>query len=304
MGNVNTPFTFYDYSTALDGSAQWKCASTPVAVFGGGSYAWLWYRRVFGHMEFVIRVVLSELLVNWPNDDVWSFGLPDVCQVLPFPDVSGLIFAGGGVGVTNPPFVVPAVAYNGVNGRQYPGVARMDVDDNGQTTVSPIFPIVNGTIGYVQVTTGQTGIGTSFTDLTSLFYTVDVPANHRIRITAGTYQWAQQTSAGIPQVAIFEGATELEQANDSAAASAYAGGLAPSIVLQPTEGSHTYKLAAKTTAGTVTMAAGSDQPAFLLIEDITGNLDDVSGVASRYHPFRWDTGSTLLIGNIVPSIDS
>lgn len=144
MGLLNTPFTFYDYSLGVDGGAQWKCnpgggsPAQAVTVFNAGSYAWLWYRRIMGHLEFAIRVVLSELSVTFPNTGGWTFDIPEICTNLPYPSSTGLVFAGGGPGFTAPPFIVPALAYDGIAGKYTTGVGQVNLDANGATTVVPI----------------------------------------------------------------------------------------------------------------------------------------------------------------------
>lgn len=123
------------------------------------------------------------------------------------------------------------------------------------------------TLGYAQVTANQASIGSSDTDLTGLSVTVDVPSGARIRITG--YAIFQQLSAGgLGFLLLKESSTLLNEDIESKLDTNYRTAKVMAV-LTPSAGSHTYKLAAKTTAGTLTMEAAATFPAWILVEDIT-----------------------------------
>lgn len=130
----------------------------------------------------------------------------------------------------------------------------------------------SSTLGYAEVTASQGSI-TSEVDLTGLSVTVTVPAGRRIRIT-GDAKFTNTSATGGAIVRIKEGATPFKDsfawtggvANDGESAHA-------EVILTPSSGTHTYKLAAQTAnGGTATMAATSAIPAFILVEDISGSV--------------------------------
>lgn len=127
---------------------------------------------------------------------------------------------------------------------------------------------VRGTLanGYAQVTANQTGIGTSDTDLTGLTVTVDVNSGERIKITAHA-AFQKITSTGISFFLIKEGATLLNEDLATLAAVDYWGAHAE-VILTPSAGSHTYKLAARASAGTLNLEAAATFPSFILVEGI------------------------------------
>lgn len=134
--------------------------------------------------------------------------------------------------------------------------------------------VAKGTTGsayYVAVTANQTPVTTVWTDLTSLTLTISaaVANGRRFRITAQV-NLASTVVNDISALAVFEGATQLTQANCSSPV-ANAGVPATAIViLTPSNASHTYKLSAGRASGTgvITMQASATIPAFMLIEDI------------------------------------
>lgn len=130
-----------------------------------------------------------------------------------------------------------------------------------------------GTLGYAQTTTGQAGI-TAQVDLTSLSVPVTVGAGRRIKITGYVGNFSSTVNTDKFSVLIMEGATTLQTAVGSVQAAAAGGGnsvvLDPIVVLQPTAGAHTYKLASVRNNGTGTGStnAAPALPAFILVEDI------------------------------------
>jgi hypothetical protein len=104
-------------------------------------------------------------------------------------------------------------------------------------------------------------------DLTSLTVAVTVGTTRRLRITGSV--GFTSTVGDVATVVIKEGATQLNvgQVQVQSAASLT---VTASVVLTPTSGSHTYKLAARreTGSGNVQMNANATNPAFILVEDI------------------------------------
>lgn len=126
-------------------------------------------------------------------------------------------------------------------------------------------PLGTLTGGYAQAVVNQTGIS-AIADLTGLTVTVTVGSGRRIRIS-GNVGVLQRTSAATADVDIFEGVTQLRRAFTGLAING-AQTLAPSVVLTPSAGAHTYKLRAATTAGTVETVAAATDPCWILVEDI------------------------------------
>lgn len=127
--------------------------------------------------------------------------------------------------------------------------------------------VAGGTLGYAQVTANQTGI-TSVTDLTGLSVSVTVGAGRRIRIS-GMAKVSNDTLGGRTAGRIQEGGTVLTDFVDFYAPAANASAVGyGSVVLTPSAGSHTYKLALQGVTGTASMSAGPSNIAFILVEDI------------------------------------
>lgn len=149
-------------------------------------------------------------------------------------------------------------------------------------TPAPSSGAPGSTLGYAEVTVDQTGIS-SVTDLTGLSVNVTVPAGRRLRITGdGTIRHA--TTAGTDFGGIQEGGTVLGAwVQDTLAPNDRTKGHG-SVIVSPSPGSHTYKLTLSTTAGTTELDAGTDRPAFILVEDITGSV--------------WPAGSEVTAGMV------
>lgn len=122
-----------------------------------------------------------------------------------------------------------------------------------------------GWTGYVQVTASQTGIST-ITDLTGLSVTMTLQSSRYIRIT-GFARLSRTVNDGYTTFSIREGSTTLQFVAPLVITDA------PhhvSVILTPTSGSHTYKLSLERTTGTGTtgISAASNNPAYLLVEDL------------------------------------
>jgi hypothetical protein len=100
-----------------------------------------------------------------------------------------------------------------------------------------------------------------------LSITITVGSGRRIRVKG--YGIFSNTNASADcRMFIYEGGTQLQE---DIANVAGAGGFVtckPEIILQPSVGSHTYKLRAQAGAGTATLNAGATLPAFIQAEDI------------------------------------
>lgn len=138
--------------------------------------------------------------------------------------------------------------------------------------LSPEYPIRTledidvATLGYAQVTANQTGI-TAETDLTGLTTTVTVGSSRRVRIT-GYVGFQKVTNTGIAALRIKESTTQLQDTFLDNLIANQVGYLCSSVVLTPSAGSHTYKLALAASTATVSMTASATAPSFILVEDI------------------------------------
>lgn len=147
-------------------------------------------------------------------------------------------------------------------------LATHEADTTVVHGIADTAAVPRGVLGYAQVTADQNGIGTSSTDLTGLSAAVTVLASRRIKITARA-TLAQQTSAGIVVGEFKEGAAVLARFQRASLGTGETIVGYASVILTPSGGAHTYKLAAFTTANTVNMMAATvDGPAFILVEDI------------------------------------
>lgn len=125
------------------------------------------------------------------------------------------------------------------------------------------------TLGYAEITANQGSITTAV-DLTGLSVNVVVPEGRRLRITG--LALFQNTNVGARNIMrIVQDGAQIQQDEVSSSVANQSQLLHSAVVVSPAAGSHTYNLRALTTAGTTTMAAGAGQPAFILVEDITGS---------------------------------
>lgn len=128
--------------------------------------------------------------------------------------------------------------------------------------------VPGGWIGYAEVTANQGSITTAQTDLTGLSVAVTVGANRRIRIT-GYIRAVPQNATTSVQLAIKEGATQLNACEQVAALAGNGWTSTTEWVGVPSTGAHTYKLAVTFASGTTNSAnASATAPAFILVEDI------------------------------------
>jgi hypothetical protein len=123
-------------------------------------------------------------------------------------------------------------------------------------------------IGYAEVTANQ-GTFTTEVDLTGLSVDVTVAANRRIRITGSCLMLSSVTTDEVI-LRIKEGASVLRHDGQITNAANGANLYHVERILTPSAGAHTYKLTGARTVGTgnVTMYANTNDPAFILVEDI------------------------------------
>lgn len=135
--------------------------------------------------------------------------------------------------------------------------------------IAAYFP--NGTQGsawYAQVVANQGAI-TALVDLTSLTVTVTPSAaGRRFKIT-GFALFQSTVATDSINMGINEGASVLGQGQTPFNTIGVNEGCVAFAIIQPTLAAHTYKLTAtRAGSGTVTMAAATANPAFILVEDI------------------------------------
>lgn len=127
-----------------------------------------------------------------------------------------------------------------------------------------------GWIGYVAVTSSQSSITTSATDLTSLSVSPTVGSSRYIKLT-GQCRFVSDVATDDFSLNIQESTTVLNgggfcgqrlTVNYMAHVQA--------VLANPSSGSHTYKLTGGRSGGTgnITMVADATHPAWLLVEDI------------------------------------
>ncbi len=133
-------------------------------------------------------------------------------------------------------------------------------------TPTPSIGAPSSTLAYAERSTNlAVSAATAVPELTT---TITVPAGRRIRISAyglisntSTYQnnglWIKEGGTNI---------AEAQQANESAGQPV---AVAPSVVLTPSAGTHTYTVTLFASAGTFTLLSTPGRP-YLLVEDITG----------------------------------
>lgn len=124
-------------------------------------------------------------------------------------------------------------------------------------------------LGYAEVITSQGSITTEV-DITGLAVTITVPTGRRIRITGRVTTTNTGTNQNI--ISIKEGATFLSQSAIVAGAAATAESQDFYAVIIPTAGTHTYKITASAAAGTAATTQNANNPASILVEDITGTI--------------------------------
>lgn len=116
-------------------------------------------------------------------------------------------------------------------------------------------------LGYAETTTATGGITTTVTDLTGLSVTVNVPSGATILIEGFIAQIYSSAAGDRGDLQIREGSTSLQFAYSRIDTGANGwGGAYVRLRLQPSAGSHTYKisLARGAGTGTITTYAAAD----------------------------------------------
>lgn len=136
-------------------------------------------------------------------------------------------------------------------------------------TVTDITGAARGTLNYAQITADQGSITTE-ADITSLSVAVTVGAGRRIRITAFTGSVKSTVANDYIALTIKEGGTQLTTGTVSPPNGTNGLTATVSVVLTPSTGAHTYKVACARVvgSGTVTFGATATNPAYILVEDI------------------------------------
>jgi hypothetical protein len=141
--------------------------------------------------------------------------------------------------------------------------------ESASAHAADIALLPKGKIGFVQVTANQGSI-TTVVDLTSLTVTWTAVASRYYKITG--WGLIQTTVADdVFAISITDGGgTQSQQANVHLRVANQASFSMPQVVIQPGAGSKTVKLRALrvTGTGTGTLVASSNNPAFILVEDI------------------------------------
>ena len=124
-----------------------------------------------------------------------------------------------------------------------------------------------GIMGYAQATANQAGITTAV-DLTGISVTFTAASTRYYRTTFYTFSVVQATSNSFPEIRITDGSNVQKQ---SGVFLLNAGAQAPysiSVVETGLSGSITRKARATVPAGSMTVAASSTSPMFIVVEDI------------------------------------
>lgn len=148
--------------------------------------------------------------------------------------------------------------------------AELGTDPAGSyaTVKARIEDLPQGILGAATKTADQASIGASLTDLTNLSVTVNIPnASRQIKITAGVSFLG--SAAERAELHIREGSTTFQTARE-AVDTGLALHVHTEVVLNPTQGSHTYKLSAVSGTGAAFLTAkcSATQPGYIIVEDI------------------------------------
>lgn len=147
------------------------------------------------------------------------------------------------------------------------GQNRSTLADNGVTPAKLSNP--TGEIGYAERSTGQSGINsTTLIDLTGLSVTVNVPSGTTLKITGWLPQLGSTVANDRADFYIREGTTSLGVLY--ATMSGNGGVQSVTARIQPTAGSHTYKLTLARGIGTgsISYYADSSTKGFIMVERV------------------------------------
>lgn len=147
-------------------------------------------------------------------------------------------------------------------------------------------------LDYKQLTSTQAGITGTLVDVTNLSCTVNVPAGRALRITSKMQVLSTGATGDIYMPILEDGVVKGRVTYRTLTVDQYMNPLG-SIVVYPTPGTHTYKVqAAKWTGGGgMEIRPAADNPAYILVEDITGT----EAPTGAYYEAVW-TPATLTNG--------
>ena len=124
-----------------------------------------------------------------------------------------------------------------------------------------------GIMGYAQATALQSGITTEV-NVTGLTVTFTADSTRYYKTTIYTFSALQNTAAGYAEFKITDGSNVQKQSGVIYQGAGVQSPLCVSVVETGLSGSVTRKARALTNAGTLTLAAASASPMFIVIEDI------------------------------------
>lgn len=137
-------------------------------------------------------------------------------------------------------------------------------------TANKMNQIPKGTLGYAIRTSNITGLSGGPVDLPGLSVQVSVPAGRVIRVVGFVWAWTGPAQGEEADFSVREGNTQLGRKRVVAAATNRAEGGSVEALIRPSAGTHTYKLSFERVTGSSnwTLAASSQAPAYILVEDI------------------------------------
>jgi hypothetical protein len=133
-------------------------------------------------------------------------------------------------------------------------------------TAANLAKYPKGWLGYASVTSNQSGIGSTPTDLTGLTVTVTVPANRLVRVSG--YAQVFTASGVYAAVTMLEDGSQVGRVGRTLPGVGESTTVSAFTLVLPTAGSHTYKLQGESSSSTFTLEASSSLPAWILVEDI------------------------------------
>jgi hypothetical protein len=148
-------------------------------------------------------------------------------------------------------------------------------------TYPPVYAsTANAVLGYAEITASQGSI-TSEVDVTGLSVTVFVPAGRKIKIT-GHAQFTNTNATQLNVIRLQEDGVQIEEAGMVDGSINTGETLHAQVVRSPAVGVHVYKMRAAVGGGTGTLKAGPTQPAFIMVEDITGGTGGSGPIQLAY----------------------
>lgn len=147
-------------------------------------------------------------------------------------------------------------------------------------------------LDYKQNTTSTPGF-TALADIPNLSCTVNVPAGRALKLT-GKMQVQCVGGAGDIYVPFMEGATALGRVTYIVSSDGHYHNPMGSIIVYPSPGTHTYRLQLSKYAGSgsAVLAVNADNPAYLMVEDVTGT----EAPTGAYYEALWTPVTAFLNG--------